>query len=198
MAYLPQYNRGSEILVKILTPQDRLKLQQSGIIKGTQGIENIGGSEYYKVPNRAALQTLAKGRFIDTKAARTPLAVAPAPTTLISPISKTPITTTPTPISPSTPAAPAPLKPAPTPFTLPTGYEKISGAKYTTTEAQRGAYDDIRTDPTGTFLYGKAKLPATASAAPAPTATTPTSSLTETPATGQTGVSGAPPVNPPA
>src|SRR3990167_997426 len=77
MAYLPQYNRGSEILVKILTPQDRLKLQQSGVIKGTEGIENIGGSEYYKVPNPAALQTLASKGFIQSGAARAPLGSIP-------------------------------------------------------------------------------------------------------------------------
>src|SRR3990167_8827726 len=119
MAYLPQYNRGSEILVKILTPQDRLKLQQSGVIKGTEGIENIGGSEYYKVPNPAALQTLASKGFIQSGAARTPLG------------------------------------------SIPEGFQKIPGAKYTTREKQQAAFSDIQpvgqVGTPGSFLIGKPK-----------------------------------------
>jgi hypothetical protein len=53
-------------------------------------------------------------------------------------------------------------------FQLPSGYEKIDGARYSTRDAQRMAYDDIRTDPTGKFLYGKPKA---VSSTPATTAT---------------------------
>jgi hypothetical protein len=42
-----------------------------------------------------------------------------------------------------------------TQFQLPSGYEKISGALYPTAEAQKSAYSDIRTDPTGAYLYGR-------------------------------------------
>ena len=61
------------------------------------------------------------------------------------------------------------------PFQIPTGYEKISGAKYPDKKAQQAAYEDIRPDPTNTFLYGKPKL------APAPTPT-PTPKPTPAPA----------------
>jgi hypothetical protein len=39
-------------------------------------------------------------------------------------------------------------------FAIPQGYEKISGAKYPTKEAQQRAFSSIQTDPTGAFLYG--------------------------------------------
>jgi len=61
------------------------------------------------------------------------------------------------------------------PFQIPTGYEKISGAKYPDKKAQQAAYEDIRPDPTNTFLYGKPKI------APAPTPT-PTPKPTPAPA----------------
>lgn len=45
-------------------------------------------------------------------------------------------------------------------FQMPNGYEQINGVKYPTTELQRANFTDIKTDPTGTFLYGKPTDPA--------------------------------------
>lgn len=77
----------------------------------------------------------------------------------------------PAPVSPAVDAVKTitPTKVAPAAFALPTGYEKISGAKYPTGEAQKAAYGDIQTDPAGKFLYGKPITPP----AVTPTAVTP-------------------------
>src|SRR3990167_6412918 len=63
-----QFSRGKERLIKIVSPQQRLELQKTGIITGMQGIEKIGGSEYFKIPTPQVLQTLAKAGFIDPRA----------------------------------------------------------------------------------------------------------------------------------
>lgn len=47
-------------------------------------------------------------------------------------------------------------------FKLPEGYERINGAQYPTTELQRTNFSDIKTDPTGTFLYGRRTDPSSA------------------------------------
>ena len=53
-------------------------------------------------------------------------------------------------------AAPQPVKAPPAPsWNMPTGYEKINGALYNTSEKQKAAYTGIQRDPSNTFLYGK-------------------------------------------
>jgi hypothetical protein len=76
-----------------------------------------------------------------------------------------------------------PPTPPTTEFQVPVGYEKISGALYPTSATQQGAYDDIQTDPTGTFLYGKKKTVSTTPPTP------PTPPTTSTPPTGATLIS---------
>ena len=82
------------------------------------------------------------------------------------------------PVQPTTPTQPTqPIRPTPPVFQLPTGYEKISGALYSTAEAQRSAYSNIQADPTGSFLYGQKKTTQAPTAPP----TTPTPTPTPTP-----------------
>jgi len=65
--FSPQFKRGQERFIKILSPQQRLGLQQANILTGTSQIEKIGGSEFFKIPDIATQQKLAQGKFFDPR-----------------------------------------------------------------------------------------------------------------------------------